>query len=316
MNVVAKPWLSVLMPSYRGEEWINASLNSVASEGADGIEILLIDSGPTRHTADIARGFSDRLNLRVFDRSDLSSWHSKTNFGVEASKSTHICWLGVDDLWLPGRAAAVRTWIDAAPQAALQLAPSEIVDKTGRTLGVWRCPLPANCQLTSSFVIQRLLVQNFIAAPAPIFRKDAWLRCGGLDEGLWYSADWDMWLKLASLGPVYYRDDVSVGFRIHSGSLTTSGSRNADDFAEQMLTVLNRHLPSLGDSRQIERAARASISVNSALAAASTGDYRALMPAALQILRLGPSGVNRYLRDSRILDRALPRVRAKLYGTF
>jgi glycosyltransferase involved in cell wall biosynthesis len=306
----------VIIPSYCGEQWIGASLSSLASEAAEGVEVLLIDSSPTPTTRDIARCYSDRLRLRVIERPDLLSWQTKTNFGVELAESSHICWLGVDDLWLPGRAAAAQSWIGAHPDAPLHLGPSAIIDKEGRKLGVWRCPL-ADGELSSALVTERLLVQNFIAAPAPVFRRDAWLDCGGLDENLWYTADWDIWLKLAAYRTVHYHDRVTVAFRIHNGSLTATGSRDSAIFARQMETVLNRHIRKVGGlSEGVERAARASITVNSALALASAGDLSGLWRAASEIIRLGPGGIRRYFRDSRIVDRLAPRVRAKLAGTF
>jgi glycosyltransferase involved in cell wall biosynthesis len=311
------PWLTVIMPSHCGEKWIDASLSSLASEAVEGIEVLLIDSSPTSSTRDIAQRYSDRLRLRILERCDLSSWQVKTNFGVELAESSHICWLGVDDLWLPGRAVAVRAWIAADPNAPLHLAPSAIIDKDGRKLGVWRCPLPADCEVPSALVTERLLVQNFIAAPAPVFRRDAWLDCGGLDQKLWYTADWDIWLKFAARCPVYYHDRVTVGFRIHDGSLTATGSRDAAVFVRQMEIVLDRHISKLDClSPDVERAARASITVNSALASASAGDLTGLFPAASGILRLGPAGIRRYFRDSRIMERIAPRLRAKLTGKF
>ncbi len=305
------------MPSYRGEGWIDASLASLAAEAADttGIEILLIDGSPTAATLDRARAFSHRLNLRTFERADLSSWQAKTNAGVEEARSSHLCWLGVDDLWLPGRAAAVRRWIDAAPDAALHLAPSAIIDAAARVLGVWRCPLPSGRELPRRLLIERLLVQNFIAAPTPVFRKDVWLSCGGLDEALWYTADWDMWLKLAARGTTLYHDEITVGFRIHGDSLTTAGSRDPAAFARQMHIVLERHVAALdGNSADVERIARVSIEVNAALAVGAMGDYSGLPAAALAVLRLGPSGIRRYLRDSRLTERLVPRIRAKLSG--
>jgi hypothetical protein len=305
------------MPCYRGEQWIDTSLNSIACEAAEGVEVLVIDGGPTSAARDIAQSYSGRLRIRVFERCDLSSWQTKTNFGVETAESSHICWLGVDDLWLPGRAAAVRSWIDAAPDAPLHLAPSAIIDKGSRKLGVWRCPLPINVELPSSLVVERLLVQNFVAAPAPVFRRDAWRACGGLDENLWYTADWDMWLKLAASGPVHYHNGLTVGFRIHDGSLTVTGSHDTAAFRQQMQIVLDRHLSGLGGgSKDIERAARASIAVNTALSAASAGNLSNLCCAALEVARLGPVGISRYLRDSRIAERVAPRVRAKLKGAF
>ena len=314
---VSPPWLTVIMPAYQGEQWINFALSSLAAEPTEGIEVLLIDGSPTPGTRDIASKYTDRLRLRIVERPDLRSWHDKTNVAVNLCESTHLCWLHVDDLWFPGRAAAVRAWIQAAPAAALHLAPCAIIDKNGRRLGIWHCPLPTERELPKALVIERLLVQNFIGAPAPVIRKDAWLACGGLDESLWYTADWDLWLKLAAIGPVYYHDNVTTGFRIHGSSLTVTGSRNAADFRQQMQIVLDRHLGLASDAgKHIERCARASISVNTALAAASGGERRGLAGAACEVLRLGPAGIHRYLRDSRILERLAPRLRARLRGEF
>ena len=312
-----RPWLSVVIPSHQGERWLDHALRSITCNSEEGIEVLLIDSSDTSDARRIARSYSNRLRIRIFERRDLLSWSTKTNFGVEIAESDHIAWLGVDDVWFPGRAAAVRRWIRAAAHAPLHMAPSAIIDKHGRALGVWRCPLPAENPLQVSFVVERLLIQNFLAAPAPVFRRDAWLSCGGLDERLWYTADWDIWLKLATCAPTYYHKEVTCGFRIHPESLTMTGSRDAVAFRLQLEAVLERHLESIGPpSKGVEQRARVSIGVNAALASASIGHWRELFRAATQVARLGPAGIHRYLRDSRIFERVMPRLRAKLAGTF
>jgi len=311
------PWLSVIMPSFHGEKWVDTALSSLVAQQADGIEVILIDGGPTSAAVDRAAAYADRLNLRVIERRDLATWQSKTNFGVSIACASHACLLPVDDVWLPGRAGVVRKWIRASPDAVLHLGPSAIIDRTGSTLGLWRCPLPDDVHLEPEFVRKRLLVQNFVAAPVAVFRRDEWTNCGGLDEGLWYSADWDTWLKLSARGPVIYHGEVTIGFRIHGGSLTVTGSREVADFAAQMRIVLERHRGSVQDADGgLVRAAEASIIVNSALAAASTGDYRRLGDAAFAVCRLGPAGIRRYFRDSRVLNRLMPRVRARLRGSF
>jgi glycosyltransferase involved in cell wall biosynthesis len=311
------PWLSVVMPVYCGERWIDVALQSIAAEEADGIEVLLLDGSPTSASLDLARSYSDRLRLRLFERPDLLTWQAKTNVGVALAEAKHVCWLHHDDKWMPGRVAAIRSWLDADSEAPLHLAPSVLIDKDGRELGVWRCPLPNDTTLPSTLVIERLLVQNFISAPAPVFRKDSWLACGGLDESLWYTADWDIWLRLAACGPVRYHDKVTTSFRVHGSSLTVTGSRDTGEFASQMQIVLDRHLPALsGPAKGVERAGRVSINVNTALAAASAGDYSHLLPALAKVLGLGPAGLRRYLRDSRIWDRLMPRLRAKITGAF
>lgn len=313
-----KPILSVVMPVHDGAQWIEATLESVAAEPNNGVEFIIIDSSPTDATAAIIERYANRLPLQLLRRPDVKPWQTKTNMGVELASADHACILHQDDLWLPGRVENVRGWIGRAPEAVLHVAPTLIVNRNGQAVGRWTCPLPPEQVLGAEFLLKRLLVQNFISVPAPVFRRDRWLERGGMDEQLWYTADWDMWIKLSSAGQVVYHDEVTTAFRVHGSSLTITGSRNADEFRAQMATVLDRHLGNIPapNRKRMERVARASINVNVALAAASGGSATALVNAAGNLLSLGPMGMPHYLRDSRIGERVLSRVRAKMRAAF
>jgi glycosyltransferase involved in cell wall biosynthesis len=313
-----KPFLSVVMPVHAGAEWIAATLDSVAAEPIDGIEIIVIDSSPDESTAAIVERFADRLPLQLRRRPDIKPWQTKTNVGLGEASADHACILHQDDLWLPRRVESVRRWIANTPEAVLHLAPSRLIDRHGRTVGRWSCPLPPEQLLEPQFLLQRLLVQNFVSVPAPVFRRSSWLDCGGMDELLWYTPDWDIWVKLCGTGPVIYHDEMTSAFRLHGGSLTVTGSRNADEFRAQMETVLDRHLGEIlaTDRPRIERLARTSIDVNVSLAAASGGSATAVASAARNLLSLGPVGISRYLRDSRLGERVVSRLRARVSGAF
>jgi hypothetical protein len=221
-----------------------------------------------------------------------------------------------DDLWLPNRCSKVRRWLAAHPLGIMHLHSAEIIDETGKRLGTWRCPLSSgDAPVPPPVMLERLLVQNFIAVPTPTIRRDAYLKVGGLDERLWYTADWDLYLKLLSTGEVYYHSDPLACFRIHDSSLTMSGSRNVGDFRSQMETVLDRHIGVLTARRdRTRRLAMASIDVNVALAAASEGKPGQLLKALTNLFGLGPREVFRFFRHSRIIERAYPRLRARVAG--
>lgn len=313
-----KPLLSVVMPIHEGAKWIAATLDSLVSEPTENIEIIAIDSSSNDVTSAIVRQYKPQLPIHLLIRQDLVPWQTKTNLGVQLAKGDYCCILHQDDLWLPRRMDAVRRWLKLAPNCVLHLAPTAIVDSRGRHVGNWRCPLPVGPILTENLLIERLLVQNFISVPAPVFRRDAWLSCGGMDERLWYTPDWDIWLKLAVAGPVMYHEEYTTGFRVHGSSLTISGSRDRHEFQSQMEIVLARHIGRIPISirGRVERAARASINVNVSLAAASAGNLNMLLPAVAKLLSLGPVGMGRYLRDSRLLERLIPRLRSKISGGF
>jgi len=303
------------MPVHRGERWIGAALQSLADEADEGIEVLVLDSSPDSASMDLVRSFEDRLAIRTIDAGENGMWHAKTNAAAAAARADHLCWLHQDDLWLPGRARSLRAWIAEDPEAVLHLAPSAIIDAAGRRRGTWRCPLGMDGLVEQGLLLERLLVQNFVGVPAPLMRKDAFLACGGLDETLWYTADWDLWLKLARRGRVRHHRAVTAAFRVHGSSLTVAGSHDGRDFERQMQVVLERHLPQLGAAAaRVAPASNASIMINCALAAAAGGKLNGLVPAILRVLALGPAGLRRYLRDSRILERAWPRVWARLAG--
>lgn len=313
-----RPWLSVAMPVHCGERWLGATLGSVAAQDCTGVELLILDSSPNDGCTKIVRSFADRLDIRYEHAPAVTSWTAKTNIAVGRARSPHVCILHQDDLWLPDRLGAMREAIATFPKAALLLNPSHIVDEGGRRLGLWRCPLPHDRMLRAAEVIEVLLIQNFVAMPAPVIRRAAWLSVGGMDEGLWYTADWDLYLKLARAGATVYRPRPTTAFRVHGASLTVSGSRDRHDFEAQLKTVVERHIGEVPAERrpQVRRRAMTSIAVNCELAQAATGSPAALLRACATILLLGPAETFRYLRDSRIVERALPRFRARLAGSF
>ena len=160
-----------------------------------------------------------------------------------------------------------------------------------------------------------LLVQNAIAIPSPLIRRSAWAAAGGMDEALWYTADWDLYLKLLAHGDMAVRPMATTAFRLHGGSLTMQGRHQAGAMEQQHAAVLARHLPLLAPvPPAVEQRARASAALNCALAGASAGRLRALAGALLRLAALGPLGMAHYMRESRIAERVWPRLRLALAG--
>jgi hypothetical protein len=314
---MSTPFVSIIIPTHNGERWLEATLRSLAVQDDKDFECIIIDSSAADTTLDIARRFGDELNLQLHRRPDIVRWTDKTNLGAELASAEYICNLHQDDLWLPHRAARLRQWISNDPDVTMHLSPSLIVGAQGQTLGQWNCPLAEGpLSAASQDLLERLLVQNFIAMPAPAFKRSAFSGVGGMDTDLWYTADWDLYLKLALQGSVFYHDELQTSFRVHGQSLTLTGSRTASDFRQQMETVLARyanHLPAASATKTL-RMARASIDINVALAAANNGTLGALAAALASLIRLGPVGIAGYLRNSRIIERVWPRLRARIAG--
>jgi hypothetical protein len=309
------------MPTYNGERFIAAALESVRGQH-DGIELVIVDDGSTDRTLDIVRDFAKDLPIRLLTPGRIGNWVSVSNIGLREATGDWACFLHQDDLWLPGRIARLRREMESA-EGALILHNSKFVGPDGQELGPWTCPLPEGDVPPDRF-IERLLIQNFIAIPSPVFRRSAALGSGGprrpgqpagLDEALWFSADWDLWLRLGAMGSVRFIAETFSAFRVHPASQTAAREVLPNEWEQQLTTVLARHLqnwPVKGKLRaSVERVATASIAVNSALSAASRGEPVKRSIVLLELLALGPSGWHRYLRDSRISQRIRSRLKVQ-----
>jgi glycosyltransferase involved in cell wall biosynthesis len=302
------------MPTYNGERFLAAALQSVRGQHNHEIELVIVDDGSTDHTLDIVRDFANVLPIRLITPGRIGNWVAVSNLGLREARGDWACFLHQDDLWLPGRFARLRSAMEST-EGALIVHNAMFVGPDGERLGPWTCPFSEGAVPPDQF-IERLLIQNFIAIPSPVFRRDTALDSGGLDEALWYSADWDFWLRLGALGPVRFISETLSAFRIHPASQTVFREVLPNEWEQQLTTVLARHLqsePVTGSrlSGSVERVALASVAVNSALSAASRGERVKTSAVFFELLALGPSGWHRYLRDSRIVQRVRSRLKVQ-----
>jgi glycosyltransferase involved in cell wall biosynthesis len=306
----------VIVPTYNGAAYLPAALESMQPQLDDQIEVVAIDDGSTDSTLTILETYAARLPLRIVRREHVGNWVANSNHALSIARGRYVCFLHQDDLWLPARLAVLKQLTVKAPEATLYIHPVRYLDARGQDVGPWRCPLPAG-RLSPPVVIERLLVQNFIAMPAPLFPRDKALEVGGLNEALWYTADWDFWLKMAACGPIVYHPRALAAFRIHAHSQTAQGIARAAEMRRQIEAVLDKHLPIwealYPTRREVRAVARLAVELNYALATLVHGQRPIGRLLIWQLLGLGWEDLHRLLRDSRLLERVLARVRARWF---
>lgn len=307
------PLISVVMPTYNGEKYIASALESIRSEEARDVEVVVVNDGSTDRTAEIAQEFSTKMPLRLIAPGRIGNWVKATNLGLNEARGEWACFLHDDDLWLPGRIRRLQAEI-AKAKGALVVHDARFVGPDGRILGAWTCPLQEGNVEAAQF-LEHLLVQNFVAICAGTFVRKAVLESGGMDETLWHTADWELWLRMGSLGPVRVVREALSAVRIHHASQTMTHRLGPGEWEQQLTTVFQRHFSrwsGAGKPRaMVEEAAMASVAINAALAAGWRGEPVRWQDPVWKLVALGPWGLRRYLRDSRIVERLVPRLKLR-----
>ena len=302
-------WLSVLVPTYNGERYLRAALDSVYEQGDRDVEVIAVDDGSTDRTVEILREYDDRLDLTVVAGDRVGSWVAGTNRALGMARAEWCTVLHQDDVWLPGRLHEVRRAV--VPRLALVVHDALFIDPHGRRVGSWRAPIPAG-RSDGRAVGRRLAVQNFLAVPAVTFRTDLARDSSGFDESLWYTADWDMWLRLTRHGDVQRIPEALCGYRVHPDALTATRTSDADEMRRQLLAPVEAHLSRVeddGERRRQQRLAAWSAEVNVSLAQAFHGGSPRWRELGRAARAMRPADWREYAVASRLRERVSSRAR-------
>jgi glycosyltransferase involved in cell wall biosynthesis len=317
-----QPWLSVILPTYQGERYLRAALDSIAAQTGPQIECIIVDDGSTDGTLPLVADWQvalppdHPLTIRLINQPHAGNWVASTNTGLNNATGEWVSILHQDDRWATDRTRTLHRLTQTHPHIHLFLHPARFIDHKGQRIGRWRCPLPPHRELAPEFVLPRLIVQNFVPIVSPLIRRTALLDIGPMNESLWYFADWDYWLRLAEKNHVFYVPEQLAAFRVHPASQTARRTRNWDDIGQQFDLVTSRALKSnhypqnhVEKSQEMVKFAR---EMYQFLLAGLHGGQKRYGKLIKQALRIGPIGWHRYLRDTRLRDRTLPRLRLKM----
>jgi hypothetical protein len=311
-----RPWVSVIVPVFNGARYLKAALESVVQQADEHVEIVVADDGSTDGSRDIIAALQCCGSVVSIEGTRKGNWVANTNWAVSQSSGRLITFLHQDDLWLRGRYDWIRRATQQYPNCTLWLGPTRFVDASGRMIGTWRLPMHSYDGIVEQErFLEHLLVQNFVGMPSPIFTRAAFEQVGGMDEQLWFTADWDLWLKLGALAPVSFSSEPTTGFRLHALSQTITRAASVDEIRSQIDVVRTRHLSNLEGKpcqQAVARAGHFARNLNISIACAVSGQPIRWRELFRSTLHLGIAGAYRFLRAARIMERSFARLRAGL----
>lgn len=98
MDSIQKPYLSIILPCYNGERFVEDAILSVLSQPAfSEAELLVINDGSTDGTDAICRKYADRI--RYFTIPNGGTGHAR-NIGIRKAMGDWVMFLDADDLFL------------------------------------------------------------------------------------------------------------------------------------------------------------------------------------------------------------------------
>ncbi len=240
---VPAPRVSVVVPLYQKERYVGRTVASVLAQTFTDFELVVLDNACTDRSAEVVRGFSDP-RLRVERNTETVPVTENFQRAVGHARAPLIKVLNADDLLAPTVLAEQVAVMDADPTLALVSCRHDLVDDDDRVIARGRA-LRSNDLLgrrDATTVLRRIVRHRGSPIGVPgnmLFRRSAFDAVGGFpDNG--YALDVGLAARLVTAGGFFGMPESLSGFRLASGSITSSSRRRNMALQHRFLRELRR----------------------------------------------------------------------------
>lgn len=223
--------ISIIIPNYNHSKYLRKRIESILSQTYTDYECILLDDASSDNSIEILNEYvklDSRLKLFI-NRCNSGSTFAQWNYGISKARGKYIWIAESDDIASPYFLKTMVEVLDQNPKISVTFCQSTLIDCNGLSSSLW----PYDDVLFHNnfifngidFINKYLIKFNFIPnASAVLFRKSDYNAVGKSVEWLNNNGDWNLWLKLLTLGDLFYLSSPLNYFRKHEQSVTAKAS--------------------------------------------------------------------------------------------
>jgi glycosyltransferase involved in cell wall biosynthesis len=242
------PLVSVIVPAYNAEAYIDLTLDSILSQTYKNIEVLVIDDGSQDKTVEIAESFAKKDNRFILLKQPNGGVAAARNLGIEKSKGEYIAPIDADDIWYPEKIEKqVQRFLESDSSVGLVYTWSVFIDEDSSIIGNYNPTYYLNICSLEGHVYPYLAVLHFIGnASVPLFRRTCLDKVGGYnfklkEENAGGCEDWDMALRIAEYYEFRVVPEFLCGYRQIHGSMSSNYNSMAKSHNLVIINARQQH---------------------------------------------------------------------------
>lgn len=230
------PTVSVIIPNYNHEPYLKARIDSVLAQTYQDFEVIILDDVSPDHSIEIIEQYKNNPKIAGIYINEINSGSTfkQWNKGVQLATGKYIWLAESDDVAEPTFLETMVHQLENNNQLVLAYCQSNKMNAQGQITGDWigwtdsldkqqfLAPFSMNgTDYIEKFLLHKCTIPN---ASAAVFLKDTYLKAGQANPNLKYIGDWELWLKLLTLGSLYYTPERLNNFRYHNKSVISLAS--------------------------------------------------------------------------------------------
>lgn len=236
------PLVSVIIPAYNAESFIERTLQSVLDQTYQNIEVLVVDDGSCDRTPEIVRLIAQQDPRVVLLQQSNFGVAAARNLAIQMAKGEFIAPIDADDIWYPDNIEKqVCCIVQSGPLIGFVYSWSLEINEEDDLSGGFHVATYRNN------VYLRLLHHDFLGhASATLIRRACFEAVGGYDcslreKGAQGCEDWDVYLRIAERYLVNVVPEFLVGYRRSNSSMSHNSESMAKSHELVLRTALEQH---------------------------------------------------------------------------
>lgn len=247
---MACPRMSVVMPAYNVEAYIEEAIQSVLDQSFENFELIVVDDGGSDNSIALARKFDDP-RIRIISQENRGLAGAR-NTGIAHARAPYIALLDSDDRWQHDKLLLHYVHLQANPHIGVSYSGSQMIDEHGDAMSIAMRPKLSGVR--ASDILCRNPVGN---GSAPVMRREALDRAAfrhpaepnricWFDESFRQSEDIELWVRLASVHGVSFEgiSGLLTEYRIVGGALSANVVKQYISWS-RMLDIARTNAPGL-----------------------------------------------------------------------
>ncbi len=220
------PLVSVIIPAYNHEMYIEEALQSVINQTYKNIQLIVINDGSTDATGDVIVNFIKKnkdFNIEYLSKPNEGICRT-LNKGLELAKGKYVALLASDDMCTPDRIEKQLHLMEENANIGLVFSDYYFVrfNQMTQIKGTDYKPNIKKCfinNIQNVNMYEKLLTENIIPALTVFIRKECFDKIGVYDNNL-KAEDYDMSLRISKEFPIAFIDEPLAYYRIHDSNFS------------------------------------------------------------------------------------------------
>ena len=218
------PKVSVCLPTYNGEKFLEEAIDSILNQTFQDFELIICDDQSQDRTPEILSFYANKSNkIRYFRNPRNLGIFRNWNECIKHSSGEYITVFGQDDVMLPRNIEARVSIFDAYPSVGLVAGSVNVINGEGLVIssGPWSRFPEDKFEKGRDWLINNAGSSNNICCPFVFLRRKSLERVGGeFNCDYAYTSDFEMWLRIALISDLYFLKETVGCYRLHGNNET------------------------------------------------------------------------------------------------